>query len=63
MQEGDEAPCFFCKRLRLKGKDTAPISFSHGPAFQVSLLSVIPETHPLWFMEQWNDFEKASLRR
>lgn len=40
-QEGDEAPCFFCKRLRLKGKDTAPISFSYGPAFQVSLLSVI----------------------
>lgn len=48
MQEGDEAPCFhFCKSLRLEGKDTAHISFSCGPAFEVSLSSVIPETHQL----------------
>lgn len=63
MQEGDEAPCFhFCKSLRLEGEDTAHISFSCGPAFEVSLSSVIPETHQLWTMEQWNGFEKAAPR-
>jgi len=61
MQEGDEAPCFhFCKSLRLEEKDTARISFSCGPAFEVSLSFVIPETHQQWKMKQWNYFEKAT---